>query len=214
MAVLTAALVGGFWASRMDWSPEMRLWRAVGDASLVLLMLTLALGPGARLWRPLGRALPWRRELGIWFAVSALAHTLLVFSGWTQWSITRLLGYEFIPQLGRDARLEPGFGLANLIGAVAVLWALVLAATSSDRALRLLGPSGWKWLHNSANVIFYLSVLHTAYFLFLHYSASFHREPPPPNWFRLPFLLLAGSILAAQTAAFVLTVRRRRPRAA
>lgn len=165
VAALAALLVGGFWASRMEWSADMRLWRAIGDASLILLLITLLLGPAARLWRGPGLMLPWRRELGIWCALAALLHTLLVVSGWTQWSVTRLLGYEFIPQLGRDARLEPGFGLANLIGLVAVLWLLLLAATSSDRALRMLGAPAWKWLHNSAYVVLYLSLLHTVYFL-------------------------------------------------
>lgn len=86
--------------------------------------------------------------MGIWAGTTALAHGVLVFWGWTQWSGPRLLGYEFIPQLGRTARLEPGFGLANLMGVVAVAWLLVMTATSFDRAVRALGPwlcSGCSW---------------------------------------------------------------------
>lgn len=48
---LAAALLAGFWASRPTWSAEMRLWKAVGDAALVLLVLALALGPLARMNR-------------------------------------------------------------------------------------------------------------------------------------------------------------------
>jgi sulfoxide reductase heme-binding subunit YedZ len=194
----------------MDWDPEMRTWRAFGDASIVLLFAALSVGPLARLWRPAARSLLWRRELGVWFVVMGVVHVLLVLSGWVEWDLGRLFGYEFIPQLDRTARLEPGFGLANLVGLVALVWAVVLAATSSNRAVKLLGPQAWKWVHHGAYVVFYLAVLHTAYFLFLHYTLSFHRDVPPPNWFRWPFVTLGVTVVVLQWAAFVKTVRRRR----
>lgn len=210
VAIASAALVAGFWLGRMDWDPEMRTWRAFGDASIMLLFITLALGPVVRLWRPIGRALPWRRETGVWSAITALVHAVLILDGWVDWEWGRLLGYEFIPQLSRVARIEPGFGLANLIGLVALVWALALAATSSDWAVRVLGPAAWKWLHHGAYVIFYLAVLHTVYFLFMHFTPSFHRAPPPANWFRWPLLAMGVTVLALQWAAFAKTTRRRR----
>ena len=209
-ALLAVALFALFWASRPTWSPEMRLWKAVGDAALGLLLVTMALGPIARLWRPAARALPFRRELGIWFALAATIHTVLILNGWARWSMGRLLGFEFVPQLERTARMEPGFGLANIIGILALIWALVLAATSSDRALRRLGPAAWKWLHNGAHIIFWLTTAHVGYFLFLHYTLSFHKQPPPPDWFRAPFLILATAIVLLQIAAFTVTVKNRR----
>lgn len=210
VALVTALLVTVFWVSRLDWDPEMRLWRAVGDASIMLLFAALTMGPAATFSTRVGRMLPWRRQVGIWAAVAAVAHTLLVLVGWVRWDVARFLGFEFVPQLGREARMEPGFGLANLIGLVAVVWLVVLAATSTDRALRRLGPAGWKWLHTGAYTAFYLSVLHSAYFLFLHYTLSFHKLPAPPNWFRLPLLALGVLVLALQWGAFVAKVRRRR----
>jgi sulfoxide reductase heme-binding subunit YedZ len=210
LMLATAMLLALFWRTRFDWDPEMRLWRAFGDASIVLLFAVLALGPAARFSSAVGRLLPWRRQIGIWAAVTAFVHTFLVLNGWVRWEVARFLGFEFVPQLGYQARMEPGFGLANLIGLVAVLWLLALAVTSTDRAVRLLGPAAWKWLHSGAYTIFYLSVLHSAYFLFLHYTLSFHRDPPPPNWFRMPLLILGALVLALQWAAFVATVRRRR----
>ncbi len=185
----------------------MRLWKAVGDAAFVLLLVTLALGPVARLARSATRALPWRRQFGIWFALVATLHGFLVVHGWARWSLRRFLGYEFIPELGGEVRLEPGFGLANLIGVVALTFALVLAATSSDRALRRLGAGAWKWLHHTALFIFYLSLLHAGYFLFMHYTASFHKQIPPPDWFRTPFVALGAALLSLQIAAYVKTVR-------
>lgn len=212
MAAVTAVLVWVFWTSRPEWSPDMRLWRAVGDAAVVLLFGSLVLGPAVRLWNPAARLLPWRRQVGVWAGLTAIGHALLVIDGWAQWSLRRFLGYEFIPQLEREARLEPGFGLANLIGLVALVWMVVLLATSSDRAVRRLGPGAWKWVHNGANVVFYLTVLHAAYFLFLHYTLSFHRQPAPENWFRWPLLTLGSTVLALQWAAFAASVRRRRSR--
>jgi len=209
VAVLSAALFALFWYTRLEWTSDMRLWRAVGDVSVVLLFLSLAMGPAGRLSAVAARALPWRRAVGIWAGVTALAHGVLVFWGWTQWSVPRLLGYEFIPQLGRTARMEPGFGLANLMGVVALVWLVVMTVTSFDRAVRALGPGGWKWLHTSAYTVFYLSALHAAYFLFMHYTESFHRAVPPPNWFRFPLLVLALTVLALQLAAFAATRSRR-----
>ena len=211
VATLATALVGVFWDSRPTWSSEMRLWTAFGDAAFGLLLLSLAAGPLARLTRVATPLVTWRRQLGIWFAIVASVHGLLVVHGWARWGLRRFLGYEFIPQLGREARMEPGFGLANLVGLTALVFALVLAATSSDRALRRLG-SGWKWLHHSALFVFYLSLLHAGYFLFLHYTESFHKRVPPADWFRLPFVLLGAGVIGLQAAAFVRTTSTRRSR--
>lgn len=206
----SAILVWLFWLSRPEWTAEMRLWRAVGDAAFILLIVTLAMGPTVRLLRRLAPALAWRRYTGIWFALVALVHGLLILNGWARWDLDTFLGYEFVPQMGRLVRLEPGFGLANIMGVVALLLALILAATSTDRAVQSLGGTSWKWLHSSAYTVFYLSAIHAAYFLFIHYTASFHRVPPPENWFRVPLLIIAVGLIALQALAFSKTVRDRK----
>lgn len=104
VAAVAAALVGAFWASRPTWAGEMRLWKAVGDAAFVLLLVTLALGPLARIAAPASRLLPWRRQCGIWFALVATVHAVLVVHGWARWSLRRFLGYEVVPELGRELR--------------------------------------------------------------------------------------------------------------
>ena len=217
--IVTASLVliGLFWQGRLDWDPEMRLWRAVGDASLILLYAALAIGPAVRLFpgRVVGSLLPLRRQAGIWFGVLAFVHAALIWDGWARWDVDRLLGYEFIPQLGRLARLEPGFGLANLLGIAALLITLPLLVTSADWAVNKLGGSAWKFLHYGTYVIFWLVVLHTAYFLFMHYAPSFHRPvPPDANWFRVPFVWLTLLVGLLQTAAFAKTVLGQRSRLA
>ena len=213
VGALAAALVWAFWGTRPQWDPEMRLWKAVGDAGFVLLTVTLAVGPLGRLWPAVRRAMTWRRQVGTWFGLTIILHAFLVLKGWARWDLERFLGYEFIPQLGTTARLEPGFGLANILGVVGLFWTLVLLATSSDRAARALGGQAWKFLHTSAYVIFWVAIVHVSYFMFIHYTASFHRAVPPPDWFRWPFLGLAGTVVALQAAAFAkttLAARRRR----
>ena len=69
------------------------------------------------------------------------------------------------------------------------------------------------WLPGFAHVVFYLVVLHAAYFLSMHYTLSFHRGvPPDPNWFRVPLLVLAGAVIALQIASSIRGVRQRRVR--
>ncbi|NQV97854.1 MAG: ferric reductase-like transmembrane domain-containing protein [Acidimicrobiaceae bacterium] len=209
-ATFAAFVVFLFWLSRLEWTPDMRLWRGFGDAGLVLLFLALAIGPLAKLWKPAWRALSWRREIGIWFALLSLTHGILIANGWAQWNVMRFLGYEFVPQFERYARLEPGFGLANLEGLAALFLALVLMATSSDRAVNFFGIASWRWLHYGAYIIFYLVALHVTYFLFIHYTISFHRSVPPPNWFRYPFLIMTLTVFTLQTSAFTKTVIQQR----
>ncbi len=203
MALISGGLVAGFWATRVSWVAEMRLWKAVGDASYVLLLVAVTLGPVSRLVPRTRSWLRWRRQIGIWFAIMATLHATLILNGWARWSLRRFLGYEFVPQLGREARLEPGFGLANLIGSMALLIALVLAATSSDRAIRRLGRPAWSWLHRLADTVLVLSLLHGSYFLFIHFTDSFHKAPAPAvDWFAIPFLVSGLGVIVVKSAAF------------
>ena len=77
-------------------------------------------------------------------------------------------------------------------------------------SVRQLVPGVWTWLQSFAHVVFYLVVLHAAYFLYMHYTMSFHRSvPPEANWFRVPLLVLAGILLALQIASSVKGARQR-----
>lgn len=210
MGTVALSFVLIFWMSRPEWTEEMRLWRAVGDGAFMMLFLTLVVGPMAKLWGWARQLVPWRRETGIWFGLLSLVHGILTLTGWVKWDLNLFFGYEFVAQLGRNVRIEPGFGLANLLGLAALFWTLVLTATSSNWAMRKLGGSSWKWLHNGAYIVFYLVTFHSFYFLFIHYTISFHRTVPEPNWFRYPFLALALTVPLLQTAGFLKTVRQKR----
>ena len=211
VGLIGAGVIYIFWLSRPDWSSDMRFWRSVGDGSLILLYLTLVLGPAASFVPRVGILLPYRRELGIWFGVFAVVHTIIILDGWVQWDAAQFMGYQFIPAIDKTVRMESGFGMANLLGLSAVLIALPLMATSTDWATRALGANAWKFLHYGAYIIFYAVALHTAYFLYIHYTMSFHRTVPDPNWFQVPFAVLTGILITLQVGAFFkVTVRHRR----
>lgn len=212
VGLIAGIFLFGFWLAHYEWNEEMRLWRAIGDTGYSLLFFTLIIGPLSKLWKKSNFLLKWRREFGIWFAVMAVTHGILIADGWANWDVAKFFGYEYIPQLERMARLEPGFGLANTLGFVAVLWILVLAITSSDRVMRWLGTSSWKWIHTGSNVIFYLVAIHTSYFLFIHYTESFHKTVPPQSAFVVPFIIMSITVLILQIFSYIKTVKAKNKR--
>ncbi len=89
---------------------------------------------------------------------------------------------------------QHGFGLANAIGIAALVLAVLLAATSSDFAMRRLGVR-LEVLADGRLPMWWLTVAHVAYFLFMHFL-SFHRanataEPLQP-WFVGLVVLVLG----------------------
>ena len=216
IGVISALLVYIVWSLNATWSPDMQLWKAFGGGSFFLLWFAMFVGPAAKLWTPLTRLTSYRREVGIWFFLIALIHGYLILDGWVRWGVWEFFGYQYIPQLETYLRVESGFGMANLMGLVALLFALALAATSFDKAVSWLGVSSWKWLHMLAYVIFYLSALHVVYFAFIHYTPSLQRvvmEQPtnyPDNSLKYYYLLAIVSVFVVQVGAFIKTVRQQR----
>lgn len=198
-----------FLLSRAEWSDMHRWNRAFGDASLVLIALAMVIGPTVRFFRGARILIPWRRELGIWGVLLALVHTVIILFGWVQWDFMRLFGFELHPALERYVMFSQGFGFANVIGIIALLYGAALAMTSNNVSQRLLGGTVWKFLQQSSYVLWALIVLHTFYFLFLHFL-DFHRSIPEPNWFQWPFVGVVVAILAFQSAAFWVTWRANR----
>ncbi len=202
------------WVVNGSWSPDMRLWKAFGGGSFFLLWYAVFIGPAARLFHPLSRLVSYRREAGVWFFIIGLIHGYLILDGWVRWSAWEFLGYQYVPEAQIYMRVEPGFGLANLIGIVALTFALALAATSFDRAVNFLGASAWKWLHSFTYLVFYLSALHTIYFAFIQYSPSLLRavlgQPMnyPDNPLKYYYLTAFLSAVIAQAVAFAITVRK------
>ncbi len=197
---LAALLVWGFGALRPEWSPMHRWNRAFGDASLIMVALVMVLGPLARLWRRATPALVWRRELGVWGFVAGLIHAGFILFGWVNLEWQRLFGFEYHGQLAQYVMFDKGFGLANVIGILALVYALVLTVSSNDLSQRWLGMSVWKYLQQGAYILWALILAHTAYFLYMHFL-DFHRQTPEPNMMQWPFVGLVLFVFALQTAA-------------
>ena len=191
----------------------MRLWKAFGGASFILLWFTVIIGPLAKLFRPFGKLAPWRRESGFYFALLALVHGLLILNGWVRWGFYEFFGYQYVAELNTYLRVEPGFGLANMMGLLALLFALVLAIAIFNKVMKFIGDPAWKWLHNFTYVVFYLMVLHAIYFAFIHYTPSPQRilMGMPTNYpdNQLGFFYLGAliSVFIAQALSFIKTIR-------
>jgi len=210
--VMLAAVLGTyvFLESRAQWS-EMHRWnRAIGDVSLLMIAFSMAIGPLSRLVPRMRAAIPWRRELGIYGVLLAFVHTIIILAGWVEWDLIRIFGYQLHPS-GVYVMLQHGFGLANVIGIIALLYGLVLAISSSDWSQRMLSGTVWKFLQQSAYVLWMLIVVHTAYFLYLHFQ-DYHRSVPEPNWAQWPFAGLVTTIVVLQLAASWKTWKSRRGR--
>ncbi|MDD3679512.1 MAG: hypothetical protein PHX72_01480 [Candidatus Shapirobacteria bacterium] len=173
-------------------------WSTVfARVSFVLLFLTLVIGPVTKLKKPMIVSSPlklpwsWRGELGIWFTLTSLAHFYFAMSGRPKWN--------FLAALGGGIGGE-GYGLANLLGFIALFWSLILAITSFGGVIRWLGVKSWKWLHTFTYVVFYLVATHSFYFQF------FSKYRGGPDFFGYFYLALTLVVIFLQLSAFVKTL--------
>lgn len=196
--VFKSGVLGGFGGGfgRGGWN------RPVAQAAVVVLCVTLTMGPLARLWPRVARTISWRRELGAWSGILSLGHVLLALDEWAAWHLSAL----WLRFQGEGLSLDPGLALANLAGVLAAGYALLLLATSNDAAQRLLGPR-WGRLQAGATTFLLLVVLHTAFFLYLDRfgansaAGGLHLG----GWtrsFRWIFLLLVAWVVAVRSIAF------------
>ena len=206
LCVVIIAALGSyaFLESRAEWSDMHRWNRAIGDMSLLLVALAMSIGPIARLWGSFRVVVPWRRELGIYAVVLAIIHTFIILNAWIEWDLIQLFGYQIHPVTGNYVMTQHGLGLANSIGIVALFYAASLALTSNDWSQKKLGVMVWKFLQQGSYVYWMLIVIHTAYFLYLHFQ-DFHRRVPDPNWVEIPFAILVLLVLSLQFFAFLKT---------
>lgn len=163
--------------------------------SFFLLFLILLIGPVMRFVKPKKNSTPlaspwnWRSELGIWFTIMALLHFVFVLLRMPFSSLIKLQG--------------SGFALTNLIGLIALFWAVVLAGTSWSKVIGYFGVESWKWLHSLTYVIFYLVSAHFIYFQF------FSTHGSGPDWFGYTAVIMAVLIVVLQLSAFFLSVAKR-----
>ncbi|HLO92906.1 MAG TPA: protein-methionine-sulfoxide reductase heme-binding subunit MsrQ [Burkholderiaceae bacterium] len=131
---------------RLSANPAEAMIRGLGEWSLRLLWLTLAVTP---LREALG--LPalarFRRMLGLFTAFYASLHLLAY--GWLD------MGLD-LAEIGRDVAKRPFI----LVGFLTWLGLLPLAATSFNRAIKALGAARWQRLHRLVYGVALLALLH------------------------------------------------------
>jgi DMSO/TMAO reductase YedYZ heme-binding membrane subunit len=131
---------------------------------LLLLAAALLVGPvlALRTGRvPLNHLL--RRDLGIWAALNGLAHLALAFriSMTPAYMKVYIAGAPAWPDAATRQQLYMWAVIGSLV--IAALFVLLLAL-SSNRALRLVGPTWWKRLQRGSYLAFGLTVAHAAVF--------------------------------------------------
>jgi sulfoxide reductase heme-binding subunit YedZ len=141
-----ASLLWGAIADTLGANPAEALIRGTGDWTLRFLCLTLAVTPLRTLtgWHALARL---RRMLGLFTFFYACWH-FLAFA-WLD------MGLE-LQAILKDIAKRPFI----LVGTLALLLLTPLAATSFNRAIKVLGAARWQALHRLVYVIVLLGLLH------------------------------------------------------
>jgi sulfoxide reductase heme-binding subunit YedZ len=153
-------------------NPAEALIRGLGDWTLRLLLLTLAITPLRRLLQQPWLA-RWRRGLGLWTAAYASQHALAYV-----WLDMGLDG----AQLLADVLQRPFITVGTL--ALLGLWAL--AGTSFQRAMRWLGGARWQRLHRLVYAIAVLGVVH------FYWMRAGKNDLAEVHWYTAALALLLG----------------------
>ncbi len=191
----------GCWLTHLiapDYRPTQVLTLGLGYVSLVLLALTLAIGP-IMLWRrrrnPVNIVL--RRDAGIWAGITGALHVVYALRFFTLDNL-----WAFFLQrdaAGYSPRLNL-YGISNDVGLLATLLLLLLLALSNDLSLRRLRGKVWKNVQRFNYALIVLVIAHA-----LGYQV-FTGKPAPFTYFVLG---LAGVVLGLQIVGVWLYRRRR-----
>jgi len=127
-------------------NPAEALIRATGDWTLRFLCLTLAVTP-LRQWLKQPALARFRRMLGLFTFFYACLHFLCY--SWLD------MGFVF-EDIARDIPKRPFI----LVGSSGLLLMSLLAATSFNRAVKMLGATRWQALHRAVYAIVLLGLLH------------------------------------------------------
>jgi methionine sulfoxide reductase heme-binding subunit len=141
-----AQLIVGALANTLGPNPAEALIRGLGNWTLRMLCLTLAVTP-LRQWTGWTGLARFRRMLGL-FTFSYVVLHFLAYA-WLD------MAFDW-NEIMRDIAKRPFI----LVGTTAALLMLPLAATSWNRAIRRLGATRWKQLHRAIYVIALLGLLH------------------------------------------------------
>lgn len=141
-----ASLLYGALTDGLGPNPAEALTRGTGDWTLRFVCLTLGVTPLRQItgWVAIAR---WRRMLGLYSFFYAMLHFLCY--AWLDMAFDA-------GQIVRDIPKRPFV----LVGTLALLLMLLLAATSFNRAAKALGAARWRRLHRLVYAIALLGLLH------------------------------------------------------
>jgi sulfoxide reductase heme-binding subunit YedZ len=166
-----------------------------GDVALVLLAVTLLIGPANLLLRrrtPVNSYL--RRDVGTWTAIWSIIHVVVGFQGHGGGV------FGFVDYFVADGRpLTDSFGMGNWTGLAATVSVVLLLVLSTDHYLRELKSRRWKDLQRLNYTLFGLVVLHAVYY------GALRRMTSP---FTRLLIITVIAVLVGQTVGIWLWRRR------
>ena len=139
-------LLYGALADQLGANPAEKLLRATGDWTLRFICIALAVTP-LRLWTGQPAWARFRRMTGLFAFFYACVH--FVCYAWLD------MGFD-AAAIVRDIPKRPFI----LVGTLALVFLVPLAATSFNRAIKALGAPRWQRLHRLVYVIALLGLLH------------------------------------------------------
>jgi sulfoxide reductase heme-binding subunit YedZ len=176
-----AWLFYGAWANQLGPNPAEALIRGSGDWVLRFLCLTLAVTP-LRQWAGQPALARLRRMLGLFTFFYLVLHFLAY--AWLD------MGFD-VQAIAKDIPKRP----FALVGFLAFVLMLPLAATSFNRAIKALGAARWKALHKAVYAIALLGLLH-----FFWMRAAKHDFAEVAVYAAIVALLLGWRLRAAWAA--------------
>lgn len=133
-------------ANQLGANPAEALIRSTGDWTLRFLCLALAVTP-LRVWTKQPALARFRRMVGLFAFFYAVLHFLAY--AWLD------MGLD-LAVIARDIPKRP----FALVGFLALLLLVPLAATSFNRAIKTLGAARWQALHRTVYAVALLAILH------------------------------------------------------
>jgi sulfoxide reductase heme-binding subunit YedZ len=172
-----------------------RLASPTGDVALLLLAVTLLIGPANLMLRRRNPANSYlRRDVGTWTAIWSVVHVVVAFQGHTTGA------FGFVDYFVADGRpLTNSFGMGNWTGLAATVIVVLLLVLSTDRYLRELKLRRWKDLQRLNYTLFGLVIVHAIYY------GALRRMTSP---FTRLLIITVVAVLAGQAVGIWLWRRR------
>lgn len=166
LLLVIAAFIGATMLFKAGYPLETFVLRATSLSAFLLLHVILVIGPLARLDRRFLPLLYNRRHLGVTMCLLAFVHAIFAIAYYHGQAVVNplvgaLTAYKFdYAVFGNTGSIE--YFPFEIFGAVALAILFLMAATSHDFWLRILGASIWKSLHLLVYIAYGSLIAHVA----------------------------------------------------